>query len=170
MLAATLVFAISAIARACPIAATDVLPELPGRWQVTMLGGLDRTRPDTMRAESTIASDLGNCLLREQLHASTAGYEALVVWGTNGADSAIQRVFAHSQHGRFGVYQGRRRGASASLRQENLSSQPDSIVVDTYLLVADHDHFSITSKLSSDRGRSWTTLSRWEYVRARSSP
>ena len=152
----------------CPVAARAALPELTGSWAVLMINGLDRQRPDTMRARSTIAVELRGCLLRERLlsRAGRPPYEALVLWGTNGPDSAVQRIFAHSQHGRFGVYQGRRVGAEIVLRQENLSAQPDSIVVEHRVHIRDRDHFMLTSQLSNDHGRTWVALSRWEYRRA----
>ena len=158
---------------ACPVPATTALPELLGQWQVLMLGNLDRPRPDSLRAESTISADLQDCLLQERLRAQTGSppYESVVFWGTNGADSTIQRVLAHSQHGRLGVYQGRRIGTELTLRQQNLGStpQPDSIVVEHIVRIADRDHFTISSRLSTDRGRSWTALSRSEYRRASNS-
>ena len=136
-----------------------------------MLGNLDRSRPDSMRAKSTISPDLQGCLLRERLRAQTGTppYESIIFWGTNGADSAIQRVLAHSQHGRIGVYQGRRVGAVLTLRKRDLGPgpQPDSVVVEHVVRLADRDHFTITSRLSNDRGRRWTLLSRSEYRRAR---
>jgi hypothetical protein len=153
--------------RACPINATSALPELTGAWQVLMISGLDRTRPDSARAVATIAPDLQGCLLREQLHAQTGNppYEAVIVWGVNGADSTIQRIFAHSQHGRIGVYQGRRVGSAIALRQQSLSTQPDGEVVENQVLISNRDHFTITSRLSEDHGRTWKLLSRWEYQR-----
>ncbi|HKW09722.1 MAG TPA: hypothetical protein VJO33_05035, partial [Gemmatimonadaceae bacterium] len=162
MIAPALLLALVAAA-ACPVQPANTLPELIGSWHVLMIGGLDRPRPDSTRAESTIAPELAGCLLRERVQA--VGYEALVLWGANGADGATQRVFVHSQHGRFGIYQGRRVGSELSLRQQSLSSQPDSVVVENNLTIRDRDHISITSRLSSDRGRTWTDLSRWEYVR-----
>lgn len=160
----------SAARASCPVPATTALPELIGRWQVVMLGNLDRPHADSMHAESTISADLQDCLLEERLRARTGTppYESIMFWGTNGADSAIQRVLVHSQHGRFGIYQGRRVGAELTLRQADLASppQPDSIVVEHVVRIADREHFTITSRLSNDRGRSWTTLSRWEYRRA----
>jgi hypothetical protein len=151
-----------------PVQPAETLPELLGTWRVLMIGRLDQSRPDSTRAESTIATELQGCLLRERLRVSTEprGYEAMVLWGANGADGTIQRVFVHSQHGRFGIYQGRRAGSELRLRQENLSSQPDSVVVENNVSIRDRDHFSITSRLSNDRGRTWIVLSRWEYARA----
>src|SRR5690349_3750185 len=154
----------------CPVPATRALPELVGRWEVLVLGNLDRPRPDSMRAESTISPDLQDCLLQERLraHDGSPPYESIMFWGTNGGDSTIQRVLAHSQHGRFGVYQGRRVGDELTLRQQNLGSpQPDGVVVEHVVRIADRDHFTISSRLSNDRGRSWTALSRSEYRRAR---
>jgi hypothetical protein len=132
--------------------------------------GLDRPRADTTRATATIAGDLQACLLRERVVAvaGTPPYEAVIVWGVNGPDSTVQRVFAHSQHGRFGVYQGRRRGTELPLRQMSLSPQPDSVVVENLVVFRDRDHFTITSRLSNDRGRTWQALSRWEYRRTSS--
>ena len=120
-----------------------------------------------MSGSCPIAADLQACLLHEHVTAvdGTPPYEALVVWGANGADSTIQRVFAHSQHGRLGVYQGRRRGSDIPLRQIALSPQPDSVVVENLVVIRDRDHFTITSRLSNDRGRTWQPLSRWEYRR-----
>src|SRR4051812_47542438 len=95
----------------CPVAARTALPELSGKWAVLMIR-LDGPRPDSTRANATIAADLQGCLLRERLRARTGTppYEGLILWGVNGADSSVQRIFVHSQHGRFGVYQGRRVG------------------------------------------------------------
>jgi len=163
MIAPTLLLAFVASA-ACPVQPANTLPELVGSWHVLMIGGLDRPKSDSMHAESTIAVELDGCLLREQLLAP--GYGALVLWGANGGDGTTQRVFVHSQHGRFGIYQGRRVGAELLLRQQNLSSQPDSIIVENDVAIRDRDHFAIASRLSNDRGRSWIALSRWEYVRA----
>lgn len=163
MIAPTLLLAVVASA-ACPVQPASTLPELIGSWRVLMIGGLDRSQPDSTRAEATIGVDLDGCLLRERLQAT--GYEALALWGANGADGTIQRVFVHSQHGRFGIYQGRRVGSELSLRQQNLSPQPDSVVVENNVTIRDRDHFSIASRLSNDRGHTWIGLSRWEYVRA----
>jgi hypothetical protein len=156
-----------AAGRACPIAAATALPEMTGAWDMLLINRLDRPRPDTVRATATIAADLQACLLHERVTAvtGTPPYEALVVWGVNGADSTIQRVFAHSQHGRLGVYQGRRMGSDIALRQIALSPQPDSVVVENLVVIRDRDHFTITSRLSNDRGRTWQALSRWEYRR-----
>ena len=158
----------SAARASCPVPATTALPELIGRWQVVMVGNLDRPHPDSMHAESTISADLQDCLLQERLRARTGTppYESLMFWGTNGADSAIQRVLVHSQHGRIGIYQGRRTGAELTLRQRELGAQPDGVVVEHVVRIADREHFTITSRLSNDRGQSWTTLSRSEYRRA----
>ena len=154
-------------ARVCPIAATAALPELSGVWETLLVSGLDRPRADTSRATATIVADLQACLLHERVVAVAGNppYEALIVWGVNGPDSTVQRVFAHSQHGRFGVYQGRRRGSELPLRQMSLSPQPDSVVVENLVVFRDRDHFTITSRLSNDRGRTWQALSRWEYRR-----
>ena len=153
--------------RACPIAAPAALPELSGTWNVLLISGLDRPRPDSARASATITADLQACLLREHVITTTGNppYEALIVWGVNGVDSTIQRVFAHSQHGRLGVYQSRRTGSEIALRQIALSPQPDSVVVENLVVIRDRDHFTITSRLSNDRGRTWQALSRWEYQR-----
>jgi hypothetical protein len=153
--------------RACPIDATATLPELTGVWTTLLISGLDRPRADTSRASATITADLQACLLRERVVAVAGNppYEALVFWGVNGPDSTIQRVFAHSQHGRFGIYQGRRAGSEIALRQMSLAPQPDSVVVENLVVIRDRDHFTITSRLSSDRGRTWQALSRWEYQR-----
>jgi hypothetical protein len=90
-------------ARACPVTATSALPEVAGRWEVRVINALDRPRPDTMLADATIAAELQDCLLRERLVArgGAPGYEALIHWGANGADSTIQRTFVHSNHGRL---------------------------------------------------------------------
>ena len=156
--------------RACPISATAALPELSGVWETLLINGLDRPRADTTRATATIAGDMQACVLRERVVAvtGTPPYEAVIVWGVNGPDSTVQRVFAHSQHGRFGVYQGRRRGTDLPLRQMSLSPQPDSVVVENLVVFRDRDHFTITSRLSNDRGRTWQALSRWEYRRTSS--
>ena len=148
-------------------AAASVLPELPGVWKVLSLSGLDRARPDTMRAEATIEVDLRECLLREHLVArsETTPYESLALWGVNGADSTIQRVFVHSQHGAFGMYQGRRRGSEIALRQIPLTLQPNAAIVLNRVEIAGRDHFAITSLISSDSGRTWQTLSRRDYQR-----
>ena len=148
--------------------ATSVLPELPGVWKVLSLSGLDRARPDTMLAEATIEADLQDCLLRERLvsRLERPSYESLTLWGVNGPDSTIQRVFVHSQHGRFGIYQGRRRGSEIALRQMSLGSQPDAAIVENRVEFTGRDHFAITSRISSDSGRTWQTLSRRDYQRA----
>jgi len=67
----------------CPVPATAALPELIGRWNVIMLGNLDRPRPDSVRAESTISPDLQDCVLQERLRARTGAppYEAIMFWG-----------------------------------------------------------------------------------------
>jgi hypothetical protein len=125
---------------------------------------LREERPSTTNGSSSA------CLLRERVITATGNppYEALIVWGVNGADSTIQRVFARSQHGRLGVYQGRRTGFDIALRQIAFSPQPDSVVVENLVVIRDRDHFTITSRLSNDRGRTWQALSRWEYRRSTS--
>jgi hypothetical protein len=155
------------VARACPIAATSALPELVGTWEVRAVSGLDRPRPDTMRADATIAAELGDCLLRERLVArgGSPGYEALIHWGANGADSSIQRTFVHSNHGRFGVYQGRRTGGDIPLRQMPITGQSNATVVEHRVEIVGRDRFSISSWISYDAGGSWQALSRWEYTR-----
>ena len=149
-------------------AAATVLPELPGVWNVLALSALDRARPDTMYAQATIETDLRECLLRERLVAAseTPPYESLALWGVNGPDSTVQRVFVHSQHGRFGIYQGRRRGSEIALVQMSSTPQPSASIVENRVEFADRDHFSITSRISSDSGRTWQMLSRREYQRA----
>jgi hypothetical protein len=149
------------------IDATSVLPELPGVWRVLSLSGLDRAKPDTMLAEATIETDLRECLLRERLvgRSETPPYESLSLWGVNGPDSTIQRVFVHSQHGRFGIYQGRRAGSVIALRQVSLGSQPDAAIVENRVEFTGRDRFSISSRISSDTGRTWKTLSRRDYQR-----
>jgi len=156
-----------ATGRTCPIAATAALPELAGSWDMVLVNRLDGPQPDTTRATSTIAADLQGCLLNERVTAVAGNppYEALVVWGVNGADSTIQRVFAHSQHGRLGVYQGRRRGSEIALRQNAIPPQFNNSAVENIVVIRDRDHFTITSRLSNDRGLTWQLLSRWEYRR-----
>ncbi|HEV7992348.1 MAG TPA: hypothetical protein VGP25_11030 [Gemmatimonadaceae bacterium] len=160
----------SAPDRACPIEAAAALPELVGTWQVLQIHGLDRPRPDSVRASSVFIPELQRCLLREQLRADAGNppYEGLMFWGANGPDGSIQRVFAHSQHGGFGVYQGRRDGNTILLRQLPAPGQPSTDVVENQVLIADRDRFAITSRLSIDGGRTWRVLSRWEYRRTRS--
>jgi hypothetical protein len=153
-------------AHACPISAATALPELTGTWHVQMISGLDGPRPDSTSARATIAPDLQACLLREQLRAQTENYEAFILWGVNGADSSVQRIFTHSRHGRIGLYEGRRTGDTIALRQQLAASQPASLVVEHQVLIRDGDHFSIASRLSNDGGRSWQALSRLEYDRA----
>jgi hypothetical protein len=155
--------------RACPIVAAVALPELTGTWQVLRISGLDRPRPDSAMARATFSPDLQGCLVREQLRAEMGNppYEALILWGVNGADSRIQRVFAHSQHGRFGIYEGGRNGNTITLRQMPISGQPSMDVVENQVLIRDPDHFAIVSRLSGDGGQTWQVLSRWEYQRIR---
>ena len=96
MILATLaLLAILGPVRACPISAATILPELTGTWKVLSISGLDRARPDSATARSTFVPELQNCLIREQLRADTGipPYEALILWGVNGADGSIQRVF-----------------------------------------------------------------------------
>ena len=88
-----------------------------------------------------------------------------MLWGVNGPDGAVQRVFVHSQHGRFGVYQGRRNGSELALVQQPLGSQPDATIVEHRVVFRDRDHFQILSRMSTDRGATWVALSRWEYER-----
>ena len=161
--------ALLAPVRACPIAASAALPELTGTWQVLRISGLDRPHPDSATSRATFSPELQDCLIREQLRAETGTppYEAAILWGVNGADSSIQRIFAHSQHGRFGMYQGRRSGGTITLRQLSTSAQPTTEVVENVVLIRDADHFGITSRLSSDAGSTWRELSRWEYQRIR---
>lgn len=151
----------------CPVEAAAVLPELVGSWQVLIVQGLDRPAPESTRATATISPELNGCLLRERVIASTGTppYEALVLWGVNGPDEAIQRVFAHSQHGRFGVYQGRRSGADLPLVQQPLGSPPTAEIVRHRVSFRDRDHIQILSEISTDRGVTWVALSRWEYER-----
>jgi len=168
MILATLaMLAVLAPAHACPISAATVLPELTGTWEVLRISGLDRPRPDSGLARSTFVAELQNCLIREQLRevAGNPPYEALILWGVNGADGSIQRVFTHSQHGRFGMYEGRRAGSTVILRQLPISAQPSTDVVENQLLMSDADHFSLVSRISSDSGATWRTLSRLDYRR-----
>jgi hypothetical protein len=156
--------------RGCPVGAITALPEFTGAWQVLRISGLDRARPDSAMARTSFSSDLQGCLIREQLRAETGNppYEALIYWGANGPDANIQRVFAHSQHGRFGFYEGPRTGSTISLRQLPLAAQPSTNVVENQVMFADADQFALVSRLSTDGGRTWTMLSRWEYRRLRS--
>jgi hypothetical protein len=151
----------------CPIEAASALPELVGSWQVVMVHGLDRPQPESTPATATIAPELNGCLLHERLVARSGNppYEAMVLWGVNGPDGAVQRVFFHSQHGRLGVYQGRRTGSELTLVQQPLGSQPDATIVEHRVVFRDRDHFQILSRMSSDRGVTWVALSRWEYER-----
>ena len=145
--------------------AAAALPELTGTWEVLRISGLDRPRPDSAMARSTFVADLQNCLIREEIRDATGSppYEGLILWGVNGADGSIQRVFAHSQHGRFGMYEGRRAGSAITLRQLSISAQPSTDVVENQLLIDDADHFALVSRISSDSGHTWRTLSRWDY-------
>lgn len=155
-------------APACPIAATSQLADLVGSWQVIQVMGLDRPRPDSLLAAATIGADLQDCLLRERLVAQRGNppYEALILWGVNGADSTVQRFFTHSQHGAFGVYQGRRTQNEMALRQVEFGGNPPNVVVENRVVIADRDHFSISSRLSNDSGQTWQLLSRTEYRRS----
>jgi hypothetical protein len=154
MILETLLATVAALSpiRACPITAASALPELVGTWQVLLISGMDRPRPDSVLARSTIVPDLQACLLREQLRAQTGTYEEMVLWGVNGADRGIQRVLTHSQHGRFGLYDGRRTGDSIALRQQPIPGQTSSVVVEHRVVLRDTDHFSIASHLSNDGG------------------
>ena len=170
MILTTLVaLALLAPVRACPIAASAALPELAGTWQVLRISGLDRLHPDSGTSRATFSPELQDCLIREQLRAEsgTPPYEALILWGVNGSDSTVQRIFAHSQHGRFGMYEGRRSGGMITLRQLSNSAQPSTEVVENVVVFRDADHFVWSSRLSSDAGRTWHELSRWEYGRTR---
>jgi hypothetical protein len=165
MLAAMALLAVLGPVRACPISTSTILPELTGTWEVLRISGLDRPRPDSAMARSTFLPDLQNCLIREQIRdaAGNPPYEGLILWGVNGADGSIQRVFAHSQHGRFGMYEGRRAGSTITLRQLPISAQPSTDVVENQLLISDAAHFALVSRISSDSGATWRTLSRWDY-------
>lgn len=155
-------------ASSCPLAAPSVLPELSGSWEVVVINGLDRPRPDTMRADATIVADLQACVLRERLlgRRGSPPYESLAIWGVNGADTTVQRLFVHSQHGRFGIYQGRRTGNEIVLRQMSSPPQAAGTVVEHRVRIGDRDHLAITSRISTDDGGSWQVLSRSEYRRA----
>lgn len=144
-----------------------MLPELAGSWRVLIVQGLDRPQPESSEATATISPELNGCLLHERVieRTGTPPYEALVYWGVNGHDDAVQRVFVHSQHGRFGIYQGRRKGSEIPLVQQSLTSQPDTTIVEHRVVFRDRDHFQIVSRMSEDRGAAWVTLSRWEYER-----
>ena len=124
----------------------------PGRS--LMVGGLDRPQPESTQAAATISAELNGCLLHERVVARTGNppYEALVLWGVNGPDGAVQRVLVHSQHGRFGVYQGRRNGSELPLVQQPLGSQPDATIVEHRVVFRDRDHFQI-SQPDVDRPR-----------------
>jgi len=161
--------ALLASSRACPIAASVALPELTGTWQVLRLNGVDRPHPDSAMSRATFSPELQDCLIREQLRteAGTPPYEALILWGVNGADGSIQRIFAHSQHGRFGIYDGRRSGSTITLRQLSTAVQSTTEVVENRVTISDPDHFAIVSRLSSNSGLTWKELSRWEYHRTR---
>jgi|KBSMisStaDraftv2_1062788.scaffolds.fasta_scaffold494292_1 hypothetical protein len=169
MILATLAALVFLSDAACPIAASAALPELTGTWQVLQIFGVDRPQPDSATARATFSPELQSCLIREQLRAErgTPPYEALILWGANGADGSIQRILAHSQHGRFGMYEGRRSGGTITLRQLSNSVQPSAEIVENVVLFRDADHFVWSSRLSSDAGRTWQELSRWEYARAR---
>jgi hypothetical protein len=151
--------------RRCSVSATAALPELIGTWQLVMTGGLDRPHPESTAATATIAPTLDACLLQERVVATgdAAPYEALVLWGVNGPDGSIQRVFVHSQHGRFGVYEGPRRGAEILLLQ--LDTQPAGTLIQNRVTIGDRDHVEILSRMSTDGGASWTPLSSWRYTR-----
>jgi hypothetical protein len=156
------------VTSSCPLAAPSVLPELSGSWEVVVINGLDRPHPDTMRADATTVADLQACVLRERLLARRGSppYESLALWGVNGADTTVQRLFVHSQHGRFGIYQGRRTGNEIVLRQMSSPPQPTRTVVEHQVQIGDRDHVAITSRISTDGGGSWQALSRSEYRRA----
>ena len=157
----------------CPVAATAALPELPGEWRVLAINGLNRTRPDTTPGTASIQPDLQGCLLQERFVADAGAppYESLVVWGANAANGAVQRLFAHSQHGRFGVYEGPRSGSMVTMRQQAAGPQLDSVVVEYLVEFTGRDAFTIAARLSNDSGRRWESLSRWEYRRrAQSQP
>lgn len=164
---AMLLLAAAISGHGCPVEALTVLPEFTGHWRVLRISGLDRPHPDSAMATATFSPDLQGCLTREllQSEASTHVWVAEVLWGVNGADGAVQRIFAHSQHGRFGIYEGQRTGNSIALRQLQTAGQPADQVVENQVLIADRDHFDLVSRLSSDGGRSWQLLSRWEYRR-----
>ncbi len=151
--------------RRCPVAAPAALPELIGTWRLVMTGGLDRPHPESTAATATIAPSLDACLLQEHVVAAgdAAPYEALVLWGANGPDGSIQRVFVHSQHGRFGMYQGPRLGGEILLVQ--LDTQPEGTLIQNRVSIRDRDHVEILSRMSTDGGVSWTSLSRWRYER-----
>jgi hypothetical protein len=170
ILASLAILAVLGTARACPVSAATALPELTGTWEVLRISGLDRPRPDSAMAHSTFVPELQNCLIREQIRDATGNppYEGLILWGVNGADGSIQRVFTHSQHGRFGIYEGRRAASTITLRQLPISAQPSTDVVENQLLISDAGHFALVSRISSDSGATWRTLSRWDYRRASS--
>ena len=65
------------------------------------------------------------------------------------------------------MYEGRRSGGTITLRQLSNSVQPSAEIVENVVLFRDADHFVWSSRLSSDAGRTWQELSRWEYARAR---
>jgi hypothetical protein len=167
ILTTLMALALLAPSRVCPSSAPAALPELTGTWQVLRISGLDRPRPDSATARATFSPDLQSCLIREELRDESADppYEALILWGVNGQDGSIQRVFVHSRHGRFGMYEGRRSGNSIILRQLPGSAQPSADVVENQVLIRDATHFALVSRLSSDGGRTWRELSRWEYHR-----
>jgi len=162
------VVALLAPVRACSITAASALPELTGTWQVLVISGMDRPRPDSALARSVITPELQGCLLREQLRMLTGTYEEMILWGVNGADRGIQRVLTHSQHGRLGLYDGRRTGDTVALRQQPIPGQASSIVVEHRVVFRDHDHFSIASLLSNDGGQTWQMLSQRDYQRGAS--
>lgn len=48
------------------------------------------------------------------------------------------------------------------------SRATSKIDAENVVVIRNRDHFSLTSRLSNDRGRTWQALSRWEYRRTTS--
>ena len=120
-----------------------------------------------MRADATIVAMLA-CVLRERLlgRRGSPPYESLALWGVNGASATVQRLFVHSQHGRFGIYRAAAPETRSVLRQMSSPPQAAGTVVEHRVRIGDRDHLAITSRISTDDGGSWQVLSRSEYRRA----
>ena len=146
-----------ASASPCADTVRTTLGAFAGHWRVQAFFRTSTGAWDTTRAESSIAPDLGGCVMREDYRGTRYGepYSYLALWGANGwPEARIQRCFVHAGHGILGVSAGSFTGDTLVLEQRfTLRGIP--VIEQSLFSRPTARGFTQRSRRSNDGGTTW---------------
>ncbi|HVT37972.1 MAG TPA: hypothetical protein VHE78_02930 [Gemmatimonadaceae bacterium] len=155
--------------KTCVDSTHRLLGPLAGEYRVRTLFRAGPTTWDSTDAHAQFAWELGGCLMVEHFFGRRYGepYSTIALWGTSGnPDHAIQRVFAHSQHGLLGLSEGRWNASGDTLVLADSAFVRGGWIQERYIVTRPRDRaFTTEGRRSEDQGTTWIVTQRSRYTR-----